>query len=69
MRNRLLKRPEVEELTGLSRSSIYLRMKRGDFPVPVRISSNSVAWRQSDIDEWIKSLPLATHDESRAAAG
>ena len=67
MTNRLLKRPEVEALTGLSRSSIYLRMKRGDFPAPVRISTNSVAWRASDVDEWIATLPLATPGESRPA--
>ena len=66
MTNRLLKRPKVEALTGLSRSSIYARVKRGDFPAPVRISTNSVAWRQCDIDDWIASLPLATRDATAA---
>ncbi|PSJ19006.1 hypothetical protein CVH10_25105, partial [Halomonas sp. ND22Bw] len=29
---RILRRPEVERLTGLSRSSIYDAMRRGEFP-------------------------------------
>ena len=69
MTNKLLRRPEVESITGLSRASIYARMKDGKFPLPVRLGPNSVAWRASDIDEWIAALPLATPDESGAAAG
>ena len=63
---KLLKRPDVERLTGLSRASIYARLKRGAFPLPVRIGPNSVAWRARDIDEWIAGLPVA--DELRNAA-
>ena len=48
----LLRRPEVEARTGLSRSTIYAAMARGDFPTPVRIFSR-VAWQASKIDEWV----------------
>ena len=70
MTNKLLKRPEVEAVTGLSRASIYVKIKAGAFPVPVRLGPNSVAWRAEDIDRWIAELPVATElrDESRAAA-
>lgn len=51
----LLKRPKVEELTGLSTSSIYAEMARGNFPKPVRIASKAVAWRASSIAQWINS--------------
>lgn len=69
--HKLLKRPEVERLTGVSRASIYARIKLGDFPLPVRIGPNSVAWRADDIDRWIDELPVADElrSESRAAAG
>ncbi|WP_374015346.1 helix-turn-helix transcriptional regulator [Phaeobacter sp. A36a-5a] len=30
------RRPEVEALTGLSRTTIYAMMSRGEFPRPVR---------------------------------
>lgn len=71
MAGKLLKRPEVEAVTGLSRASIYSKIKAGTFPLPVRLGSNSVAWRADDVDEWIANLPVA--DELRsgdlAAAG
>jgi prophage regulatory protein len=52
----LLRRPEVEARTGLSRSSIYEWMKRGEFPQPVRLGARIVAWRESDVAEWLESL-------------
>ena len=54
--DRLLRRPAVEAITGLSRSGIYELMARGDFPRPMRIGPRAVAWRESDIQEWIGCL-------------
>ena len=70
MNNKLLKRPEVEAVTGLSRASIYSKIKTGAFPAPVRLGPNSVAWRADEIDRWISELPVANElrDESRATA-
>ncbi|MSQ98317.1 MAG: AlpA family phage regulatory protein [Xanthomonadales bacterium] len=39
---------------GLSRSSIYLYIQRGQFPAPVQVGSRSVAWNSEDIDAWIQ---------------
>lgn len=50
-----LRRPEVEARVGLSRSSIYAFMAAGDFPKPIRIGARAVAWRLSDIEDWISS--------------
>ena len=71
MSNKLLRRPEVEARTHLSRSAIYTRIKAGTFPLPVRLGPNAVAWRAEDIDRWISELPVANelHGETRAAAG
>jgi prophage regulatory protein len=52
----ILRRPEVERLSGLSRSSIYQKIKDGTFPLPLRLTSRSVGWRASDIAKWISSL-------------
>ena len=52
MEEKFLRRRKVEELTGLARSTIYDRIKAGTFPKPVKIGDRSVAWRQSDIDDW-----------------
>ena len=49
MHNRLLRRSQVEEIAGLSRSSIYRRMQKGEFPRPVKIGSAAVRWKERDI--------------------
>lgn len=54
MAERILRRPEVEARTGLSRSTIYEWMKRGDFPQPVKLGARLVAWRESDIAAWLE---------------
>jgi prophage regulatory protein len=33
--------------------------KAGKFPKPVRLSENRIAWRLSDLIEWIESRPEA----------
>jgi len=56
---RLLRLREVCDKTGLSRSSLYVAIKRGEFPKSVSIGKRSVAWKSTDIDAWIESRPLA----------
>ena len=45
----LLRRSEVEELTALSRSTIYRHLEEGVFPLPVRIGPRAVRWWLSEI--------------------
>ena len=59
MQDRLMRRREVEKITGISRSSIYRLMQEGEFPRPVRVGSAAVRWRQSDITVWLESRPVA----------
>ena len=54
MTERILRRPNVEARTGLSRSTIYDWMKRGDFPKPVALGARLVGWRESDIQAWLE---------------
>ena len=53
MNDTLLRRPDVEAITGLSGASIYAAMRRDEFPRPVKIGRRAVAWPQSAIDSWI----------------
>ena len=55
-----LRRPSVEAITGLSRSSIYAMMDAGDFPRPVRVGKRAVAWPQSAIEAWLANRPTST---------
>ena len=51
----LLTRREVERRTGLSRSTIYKKMREGTFPRPVKVGSRGVRWLERDITAWIQS--------------
>lgn len=51
--HQLLRLKQVEKKTGLKRSQIYLYMKNGMFPHSIKIGPSSVAWLESEIDEWI----------------
>ncbi|RQG99829.1 helix-turn-helix transcriptional regulator [Paraburkholderia dinghuensis] len=51
---RLLRRHEVEHMTGLSRSTIYARIKNLTFPCAIRLGARAVAWRLSDIEEFLR---------------
>ena len=51
--DRILRRKEVEQFIGLSRSSIYEAMAQGEFLKPIRIGKRAVGWRQSTIDAWL----------------
>ena len=57
MVERLIRRQEVEEMTGLSRSTIYRYLKAGRFPRPVRIGRRAVRWRHSVVVAHIESMP------------
>ncbi|MCG6202328.1 AlpA family phage regulatory protein [Psychromonas antarctica] len=39
--------------TGLSRSSVYKFISEGHFPQSIATGPRSVAWLDSDIEEWI----------------
>ena len=52
-----LRRPAVQDLTGLSRSTIYDLMAKGTFPRPVRLTAKAVAWPESAIAEWLAQRP------------
>lgn len=65
MTARILRRPKVEELTGLGRASIYEYMSRGQFPRPVRLSGKSVGWVEQEVVEWIKAR-IAERDTEAA---
>ena len=49
----ILRRHDVENRTGLSRSTIYLRVKEGTFPKPVKLGARAVGWLESEIDGWL----------------
>ena len=61
-RVRFLRLPEVLERTGLSRSTIYVRLEQGLFPRPVSLGGRAVGWIESEVDEWISERIAESRD-------
>lgn len=51
---RLISRKKVEQITSLSRSSIYLLMSKDRFPKPIQIGDQRVAWVEQEITNWVE---------------
>lgn len=53
MQESLLRLPTVMARTGLSKSSVYLKTSKGEFPKPIPLGTRAVGWLESDIQAWI----------------
>lgn len=61
--DRLIRMPEVCARLGVCSRTISRRVKDGTLPRPLLIGSKAIAWRESQIDDWIANLqekPIAT---------
>ncbi|HWQ39358.1 MAG TPA: AlpA family transcriptional regulator [Burkholderiales bacterium] len=54
MVTRILRLPTVKARTGLSRSTIYLRVSDGTFPKPVSLGGRAVGWVEAEIQQWLE---------------
>ena len=54
MQQQFLRRPAVEAITGLGRSTIYQMMSDGRFPKSVRIGRRAVAWTAEEVQAWLE---------------
>ena len=69
MANAILRLPAVKARTGLSRSTIYLRISEGSFPKPVSLGSRAVGWIESEIDDWLNQKIDASRSTYGASRG
>lgn len=53
-KNRLIRLRCVTEVTGMGKSAIYEKMRLGEFPKSVRLSSRMVAWPESAVFQWVQ---------------
>ena len=53
MPHTMLRLPTVKARTGLSRSTIYLRISRGTFPAPVSLGDRAVGWIEAEVHAWL----------------
>lgn len=50
---RLVRESERARITGVPRSTWYLRMKQGTAPKPVPIGESAVAWVEQELLDWV----------------
>lgn len=67
MSNRFLRLTEIKNLTGLSRSTIYMRIAEKNFPKPIKIGPRAVAWIERDIDAWMEKQIKTSRKDARGA--
>lgn len=60
----ILRLPAVKARTGLSRSTIYLRVAEGTFPKPVSLGGRAVGWVESEIQQWLEQQIEASRKSS-----
>jgi prophage regulatory protein len=55
MATAILRLPAVKARTGLSRSTIYLRIQEGSFPAPISLGGGrAVGWVESEVQTWLE---------------
>lgn len=52
MSQRLIRLPEVRAMVGLGTTSIYDKIKKGEFPKQVKLGRLS-GWVEAEVQEWI----------------
>ena len=53
---KILRRKDIENQFGLSRSTIYAMMANGRFPKPVKLGHRAVGWRSDDLQTWFENM-------------
>ena len=51
---RFLRVRTVVEMVGLSKSTLYARIRDGSFPRPIQIGAQTVAFLESEVFDWMK---------------
>ena len=64
MVKKIYRLPEVISLTGLSRSSIYLRISLQEFPKPIKIGRRAVGWPEDSLIAWHADIMGGSHADS-----
>ena len=60
----ILRLPDVKRSTGLSRSTVHLRIARGTFSKPVSLGGRGVDWLEAEIQQWLQRRIEASRSES-----
>jgi prophage regulatory protein len=62
---RILRLPAVMAHTGLSRSTIYLRISEDRFPAPIALGGRAVGWIEAEVQSWLEGRIQASRQSSQ----
>lgn len=54
MPQEILRFPAVEQITGLSRTTIWRMERAGSFPSRRMLSPNCIGWVRSEVERWVQ---------------
>lgn len=66
---RIVRLPEVQRMTGLGRSSVYMRLDSrspyfdASFPCPIELGGRARGWLVAEVEAWIESRPRVRNDQ------
>lgn len=63
MTNRLIRLSEVQRRTGYSKAWIYRLISQEKFPASIKVGTRSIAFVESEIDEWINQRIAESRNE------
>jgi predicted DNA-binding transcriptional regulator AlpA len=59
---RLLRLPAIQQRVPWSRSTIWRKVRAGEFPQPIRLGGNSIAWLEDEVQAWIAARISASRE-------
>ncbi len=65
MGEQILRRKQVQEITGLCRSGIYCLEAQGKFPKKIQLGARSIGFLRSEVDKWIADRIEASRGQER----
>lgn len=63
----LLRLPEVQQRTGLSRTGVYEQIKKGTFPPRIKIGTRAIAFSEKAVESWINDKIEEAENSGEAA--
>lgn len=63
---RILRLNTVLDRTGLSRATLYRKVRAGTFPKQISIATSSTGWRESAINDWLRNPMFWSIDDGSA---
>lgn len=64
---RIVRRRDLPARTGLGESTIYELIGAGQFPKPIPLTSKTVGWLESEVEEWLQER-IAARERGEAPA-